>query len=240
MTNWAEVGVYNEAGFQIASTEHVNLVLYNKYLLPIVGGVVAPGFPGFYDAYALLPPDDGGTIRFYKARGQTVEQGDKVRINPVYVGETIECYSFGPLIPDNAKYGLELYDDQGNRTFGTARPFLRLRAVHVDPRNYMLDFQTGNASYPPEDLGIGPGNYAWTTGNSRYFYRMTQFVGDGGAPFTDEWESILAVGVNVNGVYNNLALQFGGVRRTSGYNGYGNHVPQTGPITILVADVEGL
>lgn len=232
------IELLSEGGFKLAGTDFANLVLYEKYTLPVQGGeylILAGGSIAYWDAYAIVP-EDGSVIRFYRADFHVVEQGGKARVAEEHIGKTIECYSFGPVIPADIRKGLELFTPDGIQTLNTARRFLRLKGVHADPRNYMLDFQVGSSSYPSMDTGFGSGRYAWSTGNSRYFYRRTQFS----SGFTDEYEAVLAVRVNDLGIYSNQALQFGATKRTNGWGGYGNHVPQTGPISILVANVSGL
>lgn len=231
--------VFNERGFKIIGSDYANLVYYGKLMLTVQAGAMISGIP--WDAYATLPPNDS-TLRFYRASFPCVEQAGLVRAPKGFIGAQIECYMFGPVKPAATSYGLELYTPDGALTFNTARPFLRLLGVHVDPRNAMLDFQVGNGSYPPQDTGLRGQKLAWTVGNARYFYRRTQFTGNSKYPngFTDEFEAILAVSVADSGEYRNMAIQYGPTRRTSGWVGYGSHVPPTGPIRILVADVAGL
>lgn len=233
----AGIDVFSDSGFKVAGSDYANLVLYGKYTLTVQGGeyiIFSTGEKYYWDAYAVVPVD-GSVVRFFRANFEVVEQGGLARVPRDRVGQQITCYTFGPVIPSATSFGLEVWDENGKQTFNTARKFLKLKGFFYDPSNYMLDFQVGNARYPSVNTGLGAGTHAWSTGNSRYFYRQTQFA----EGFTDQFESVLGVRVNDSGIYSNLAMQFGGTNRVNGFVGYGNHVPQTGPITVLVADVAG-
>ncbi|MFJ3153755.1 hypothetical protein ACIPIX_06385 [Pseudomonas protegens] len=228
---------FNQKGFKIIGTDYANLVHYGTKTLTVFGGqylVTAAGQRIYWDAYAAIP-DDGSVIRFYRADFPVVEQGGVVRAPTGNIGGSIICYSFGPVVKSNAGEGVEVYGSTGDLTFNTAKPFLKLVGVYADGRASLLGFKYG-FSYPAQATGLKAPKVAWSVGNARYIYLQQQFSNGS----TDSFEYILGCRVDDAGVYSNYAMQYGATIRRSGWNGTYDHVPPTGAIRILVADVSGL
>ncbi|MGY2237446.1 hypothetical protein ACW9ID_20725 [Pseudomonas gingeri] len=232
---------FNENGFKIFGSDYANLVHYGTTTLTVGGGQynVIANTVVYWDAYAVIP-NDGSFVRFYRADFPVVEQGGVVRAPTTNIGGTIVCYSFGPALSSSAgsNEGLEVYDSAGNLTFNTTRPFLKLVGVGLDPSASLLGFKYGY-SYPARAMGLMAPKVAWSVGNPRYIYLQQQFI-RGSSRFTDAFEYILGCRVDDNGVYSNYAMQYGPTRRMSGWVGTTDHVPATGAIRVLVADVSGL
>lgn len=227
---------FNEQGFKIIGSDYANLVFYGRTDVQVVGGQSQRSSTGqihYWDAYAYAP-NDGATLRFYRAQFPVVEQGGLIRAPTGNIGGVVECYAFGPPLPAQANSGLEVYHPDGRLMFNTARPFLKLAGVHADHNAGLLSFKHGY-SYPAAWTGITAGKIAWAVAAPRYIYVKQQFGGS--RKFTDEFEYIVACRVADNGYYHNYACQFGATNRINGWVGTYDHVPGTGPIKVLCADV---
>lgn len=231
------IEAFNEKGFKIFGTDYANLVHYGKTVLTVVGGsyIIIAKTVVYWDAYAAVP-NDGSTVRFYRAAFPVVEQGGLVRAPVANIGQTIECYSFGPVQPlAKSKQGIELYSANETVTFNSALPFLKLVGMHQDPRAGLLGISNAY-SYPEQYTGLTAPKVAWSVGSPRYICRKQMFSNGR----TDTFEYILACRVEDNGRYTNYATQYGPTSPQSGWLGNSDHVPPTGNIRILVADVSGL
>lgn len=220
--------VYNNAGYKIAGSDFANLVFYGKVT-----------FTATYPASAA-PTMEGAVLRFYAVQDGTplVEQGGRLWVG--IDSAVVTCYFFGPVKPAAAHEGLEIYRADGALMFNTARPFLKLAGVIVDPRDSVLGFKYGS-SYPALATGVVAPKIAWSVASPRYFYVRQQFSGNYNYPngFTDLYEYILGAHVSADGVLTTGTISYSH-HRYSGWVGTATHVPPTGAVRILVADVSGL
>lgn len=231
------IEAFNEKEFKIFGTDYTNLVHYSTTKLKVVGGssIIIADTLIYRDAYAAVP-NDQATVRFYRADFPVVEQGGLVRAPVANIGGTIECYSFGPVKTlEKSVLGIQVFAPDGTITFNTAGPFLKLVGMHQDSRAYLLGISDAY-SYPEQSTELVAPKVAWSVGNPRYIYRKQMF--NNGK--TDTFEYILACRIEDSGRYTNYATQYGPTVRQSGWVGNADHVPPTGDIRILVADVSGL
>ncbi|WP_148046843.1 hypothetical protein [Pseudomonas poae] len=231
------IEAFNEKGFKIFGTDYANLVHYGTTTLTVVGGTysIIANTVVYWDAYAAVP-NDGSTVRFYRANFPVVEQGGLVRAPIPNIGQKIECYSFGPVKPSSkSSQGIEVYAPDGTVTFNSGLPFLKLVGMHQDSRASLLGI-SGPYSYAEQYTDLTATKVAWSVGSPRYICRQQMFSNGR----TDTFEYILACRMEDNGRYTNYATQYGPTYSKSGWVGNANHVPPTGNIRILVADVSGL
>lgn len=236
--------VFNIDGYKIAGNDLANLCFYGKGRINIPSGGAA------------IPMAKGGSFNFYRSSHPLVVRNgriDLVKHDTSYgqwlygggnsVAGWLEYWSFGPVSPPEggATHGLEMYSPEGEITFNTARPFLKLLGSAEIQRDSLV-WQGRIAIYTPFSEAISyRGNIAFAVGNTRVYWTSTQFINpQSGRLFTDTWRSIRGMHINQYGNFDSTAL-LTGRNRYDGRQGNFNYSPNgSAPITMLIADVSGL
>jgi len=230
--------VFNSAGYKIAGSDYPNLVFYGKGTLVTQNfNINGPGFNfAMYQGSAGVP-DDGSTLRFYRSLGghRMVEQGK--RIFSDIVGASFEYYSFGPVLPDAGKSGLEVFSDKGVLKFSTVKPFLKLLGVFVDPHPTIVGMDPPSAYQYQTEFVEGARKLAFQFSNAHYHYRLVRVLNRNS---NNSYNSVAIACLSATGVFT--------CKFMSKYNW--SHpwaksrvweIPNaTAPQRMLVADVTGL
>lgn len=235
--------VFNSDGYKIAGNDFANLCFYGKGRINVPSGG------------ASIPMAAGGTFNFYRSSHPVVITAGRLRLVSLgswngswwwngggSVSGWIEYWSFGPVSPplDQSARGLEIYSDDGDLTFNTARPFLKLRgSVDISGDSYQMAGST--RIYKPFTASLGHrGDLAFAIGNTRVYWTSTQLIDRSGRIFTDTERGVRGMHINNSGVFSSSVLATGR-NRYNGRQGNFNYSPNgSAPMTMLVADVSGL
>ncbi|MGP3789761.1 hypothetical protein [Pseudomonas sp. B392_1p] len=225
------IEAYNEAGYKIFGIDFANLCFYGK-------GRLAADYHG-----VPVPMAAGGSFNFYRSSGPMYEREGRIHVNSAPGAGWLEYWSFGPVSPAPFTGGVEVYSPDGELTFNTARPLLRVRGrVDIMEDNYIVTTKQGMRAYMPFDVQTEfSGEVAFAIGNTRVYVTSQQFVNpQTGARFTDQYRGIRAMHMEGGGLWRSAQINTS-VHRFSGGQGNYNYSPNgEAPLTMLVADVSGL
>jgi len=178
----AGLEVYSSLGFKIADSNDPSLVFYAKNTVVTTNyNVLGPGFGGTLNiGRAIKPAVVGATVTVYRTTNgePLMEQGGFIYTPSS--GATVVCYAYGPAVQE-ADFGLEVFDESGNLTFSTSRPFFNVVGVFVDPTVTVVpsEMNESGRQYSVNTPYLQPTGktYAYLFSNAHYWYRIIRPFG---------------------------------------------------------------
>lgn len=169
--------LFNEAGYQIGGSDFANLVFYQKTRL-VTTAYSFSGLPSDQPHLVIgsaVIPYDSSTMRVFRSVSghRCTEQGGRIYSDTI--GAVFDCYSFGPVIDDGTRIGMQVFDEQGQLTFNAERPYLKLVGVFTDPTPVVVPSREegGDLSTPytvQTPYAENGKEYATLLGNAHFYY----------------------------------------------------------------------